>query len=283
LIERAKQFFRENISRRNGEDQSSDTMVENLRNLFGTTKVDLEKLQREAGNLPEDDDDTWMDVTMEDLDSMLQKKFKFSQADSSSSANPQDIPSKLKEFMSKVAEVEGVDLPTTSRSRSTPGTSEVSTSPCGAMDPMDFRADDFVSAMDKLLTDLGKPDEDWDESDDDSYSDEEGMKEIYSEHGFKQNSKLHELMNQMDKELSTTDVGKTFQAPDATQDSEEFDDVESFEPVDIDINALQNMLKSFQSQETPTGPSANLLRSVCYDISKASGEPHTKGQPKRKK
>ncbi|CAG7786026.1 unnamed protein product [Allacma fusca] len=282
LVGRAKNFFRQNISRKNGEDHSSDVTLESLRNLLKSVKVDLENLQREAENLPQDDDDAWMDINMEGLETILQKQFKINQA-TSSSVNPQDIPNKLKEFMSKVAEVEGVDLPSTSKRGSTKIPSEMPTSPCGAMDPIDFHAEDFVTAMDKLLIDLGKPDGDWDESeDDDSYSDEEGMKDIFNKHDFKKNSKLYELMNQMDKELSVTDVGKTFQAQPAAQNSEEFDDVESFEPVDIDINALTNMLKSFQNQELPTGPSTNLLQSVCFDMSKAAKGAESKLSAKSK-
>lgn len=38
-----------------------------------------------------------------------------------------------------------------------------------------------------------------------------------------------------------------------------FDDVEDFQPVDIDLNALKNILESFQSQMGAAGPASNLL------------------------
>lgn len=38
-----------------------------------------------------------------------------------------------------------------------------------------------------------------------------------------------------------------------------FEDIEDFRPVDIDMNALKNILESYQSQMGSAGPSSNLL------------------------
>lgn len=38
-----------------------------------------------------------------------------------------------------------------------------------------------------------------------------------------------------------------------------FDDIENFRPVDIDVNALKNMLESYKSQLGEAGPSTNML------------------------
>jgi hypothetical protein len=38
-----------------------------------------------------------------------------------------------------------------------------------------------------------------------------------------------------------------------------FSDIESFEPVDIDMNALRNILESYESQMGGPGPASNLL------------------------
>ena len=105
-------------------------------------------------------------------------------------------------------------------------------------------------------------------------------------HSFKKDSKIHQLMQDMDSELATTNVGKTFTEASSSgaegQISDEFDDVEKFEPVNIDINALTNMLKSFQNQEFPTGPSANLLKSVGFDISKVAGASKSESKSSKK-
>lgn len=38
-----------------------------------------------------------------------------------------------------------------------------------------------------------------------------------------------------------------------------FSDIESFEPVDIDVNALKNILASYQAQMGGAGPASNML------------------------
>lgn len=38
-----------------------------------------------------------------------------------------------------------------------------------------------------------------------------------------------------------------------------FSEVENFEPVDIDMNALKNILESYQAQMGGAGPASNLL------------------------
>lgn len=38
-----------------------------------------------------------------------------------------------------------------------------------------------------------------------------------------------------------------------------FSEVEHFEPVDIDMNALKNILESYQAQMGAAGPASNLL------------------------
>lgn len=38
-----------------------------------------------------------------------------------------------------------------------------------------------------------------------------------------------------------------------------FSDIESFEPVDIDMNAVQNMLASYEAQMGGPGPASNIL------------------------
>ena len=47
--------------------------------------------------------------------------------------------------------------------------------------------------------------------------------------------------------------------PGTSQDDDLFDDVEDFQPVDIDMNALKNILESYQSQMGAAGPASNLL------------------------
>lgn len=45
----------------------------------------------------------------------------------------------------------------------------------------------------------------------------------------------------------------------ASTESDNFEDIEAFEPVDIDMNVLKNILESYQSQMGGAGPASNLL------------------------
>ena len=67
-----------------------------------------------------------------------------------------------------------------------------------------------------------------------------------------------EVMRAMDKELSTSEIGQSFEKT----ESESFVDVEDFTPVDVNVNALKNILKSYHLQMGEAGPSSNLLGSM---------------------
>jgi len=45
----------------------------------------------------------------------------------------------------------------------------------------------------------------------------------------------------------------------ADSENDDFSDVEDFKPVDIDVNAFQHILKSYQEQLGLPGPAGNLL------------------------
>jgi hypothetical protein len=51
-----------------------------------------------------------------------------------------------------------------------------------------------------------------------------------------------------------------------------FEDIEAFEPVDIDMNALKNILESYQSQMGGAGPASNMLGPMGI---KLESEPQT--------
>ncbi|XP_039300568.1 protein ecdysoneless-like, partial [Nilaparvata lugens] len=76
-------------------------------------------------------------------------------------------------------------------------------------------------------------------------------------------TELKQYMDQMDRELSSTTLGQSFEkkvgkaAKKGMEDS--FSDIESFEPVDIDMNALKNILESYQAEMGGSGPASTLL------------------------
>lgn len=47
---------------------------------------------------------------------------------------------------------------------------------------------------------------------------------------------------------------------------EGFEDIEDFEPVDIDMNALKNILMSYKSQMGEAGPAENILAPLGVNL-----------------
>lgn len=73
---------------------------------------------------------------------------------------------------------------------------------------------------------------------------------------------LH-YMAEMDRELAKTTIGKSFEKKQREEGVEsDFDDIEDFEPVDIDMNAVKNMMESYKLQGAAAGPTSNLLSSI---------------------
>ncbi|XP_025409951.1 protein ecdysoneless isoform X2 [Sipha flava] len=139
---------------------------------------------------------------------------------------------------------------------------------------INFEPEKYEAALRSIL-DFKIPEDDWNESnssDMDSYGSD--CDDILSDRG----SSISKYMNQMDKELASTSLGSSFVKKETNSknkpkktvrinsnvqfdESEEdnFSDVEDFEPVDIDVNAFQNILKSYQEQLGLPGPAGNLL------------------------
>lgn len=117
--------------------------------------------------------------------------------------------------------------------------------------PMSFDPSSFSHAVQNILDFVIPDDDGWDLDSDSDMSD-------YGKDDDQNSSDMNdicELMRAMDKELSTTEMGQSFEKA----ESENFDDAEDFTPVDVDVNALKNILKSYNLQMGEAGPSSNLL------------------------
>lgn len=157
LAEKARSFFNDNLTEyvRLGHE---DVMLKHFKNSYNTINVDVKALKAQAQDLPQDDDESWMEIRTEEFDDLLQKHFK-TQASSLSS---KEIPQKLREFMNKISDFEGVEISDDENENKNhskaPKTKEEIPNGTTAeneleemLEPLDFKADEFVSAMDKLL------------------------------------------------------------------------------------------------------------------------------------
>ena len=67
-------------------------------------------------------------------------------------------------------------------------------------------------------------------------------------------------MKEMEEELAGTKIADTL-APPVTEE-DEFDDVEDFCPVKVDLRAVQDLVKTYTAQNGLPGPASSLLASV---------------------
>ncbi|XP_053953161.1 protein ecdysoneless [Anastrepha ludens] len=85
---------------------------------------------------------------------------------------------------------------------------------------------------------------------------------------------IKNYMDQMDKELAKTTIGQSFEnksasnVPKGTDD--DFDDIESFQPININVNTLKNIVDSYKSQLGGPGPVSNLLSAMGVGMSTAA-------------
>lgn len=147
---------------------------------------------------------------------------------------------------------------------------------------VEFNADSFTDALANVL-EFGVPEDDyWNNSEDESsgmssYGEEDlgdgGLSRKSSNTSQKSSTsafsatssgvdtQMKEYMKEMERELAATNLGNTF-ASNEDDGDDEFDDVENFEPVKVDMRAVQDLVKTYTAQNGMPGPASSLLGSV---------------------
>ncbi|XP_041645684.1 protein ecdysoneless homolog [Cheilinus undulatus] len=300
LVKSAENFFKQSVI---SKSSASSPGEEVLQLLHSCKPFDLEELRKQESELPPEDSDSWLDITAQDLERMMQEK-SGGRADvgsqkSSSTTQKQHVRSAeevgrksldrreeeeeagyslvavsqgMKKFLNAMSSHEGAELPWSSSTQ-----------------PFSFDPDSMATALDRLLG--GKEEEELDsddleeeeEDDDDAEEEEEttegsiGQAEL---NGTETLDSLKRYMDQMDQELMGTNIGQSFNATNHRKTSFDKssthpstkgnlptlegveDTVEEFQPLDVDLNLVTNLLESLSCQEGLAGPASNLLQSL---------------------
>lgn len=285
LLEAAQEYYKENRDSMKISQKIGDEILGKLKSL----DLNYEEYKKLEESLPEPNDDSWMNIDPTDLDNMLQKRYgikTFLTPDAN--ANPENLTDMLTNFLEKESDFEGVDVnenpatqklnlklhdpPLSASPLHLPGANTTATTKNS--NKIDFDPDGFCSQVQNLL-DLVIPEDKWESNSDMSdYSDDDDLlaKNIDELGGkAKSNDKdktISQYMAQMEQELAKTTIGQSFEkkAADPTKKAEhegdDFDDIEDFTPVDIDMNAIKNMYESYNLQGAAAGPTSNLLASM---------------------
>lgn len=215
------------------------------------------------------DSEDWMNISQEDFDNMMSERYGIKKTlrcntdDSEHDAN--DLGMNLNSFLTQKSEFDGVDFrPLLKDDTNKSAGASSNTQNTGNID---FNPDAFQAHLKDML-DFVIPEDNWDShSDSMSDFDEENIERNIDMMANSNPSKLSAYMEQMDRELAATTIGSSFKTKANpsnldVEDEEDFDDIESFEPVDIDVNALKNLAESYKAQLGNHGPTSSLLNSL---------------------
>ncbi|XP_039926885.1 protein ecdysoneless homolog isoform X2 [Hirundo rustica] len=240
--------------------------------LLQTTSIDLKEFEREAACLPPEDDDSWLDITPDALDQVLKEARNESLPSTNEEEQKYDLETvaeSMKAFVSKVSTHEGAEMPWSSDE------SHVT-----------FDMDSFSKALDRILgADSEELDsDDLDEEEEFDFSDEDDKDLDAGNQRQEQKVSPGELvgslkayMNEMDRELAQTNVGRSFTTQKRGASSVEAATSESagpdsgaedaeLAPVDVDMNLVANLLESYSAQAGLAGPTSNILQSMGVNL-----------------
>lgn len=274
LLESAKEYFKTNVDSMPYGLEVGNHMLETLKKIDCCT----DEFQTDDDGMDSDNDD-WLNVSPEELDRMLNSQYGIKKSFSSNGNNDaSEFADNIAGFLDKKSEFDGIDLDVdvkpippkrgikkgmavTFNDQTFNGTESESTN------HIDFNPDAFQSHIKEML-DLIIPEDNWESNSDMSdFADDDDLEKNIAE--MTNNLKADKIniktyMEQMDKELANTTIGKSFEKKPATDDG--FEDIENFEPVDIDVNALKNIAQSYQSQFGGPGPASSLLGSMGIQL-----------------
>lgn len=285
-LQNAKEYFKMFAdSRPIATDQAAQRVRKQLKELRSSHEsFSADEMQEYK---PIDDSDDWLNMSAEDLDKMLAERYgikkTFQANDDVDAQTATDLTGNLQQFLNQKSEFDGIDMRPEPPKR---GIKKKAESSFSAIEPttldestaVTFNPDTFQHHLQEML-DFIIPEDNWDSHSDMSDFDDEcigrniekmGTEVPASESTESGASSLAEYMQQMDLELAGTTIGKSFlpkaagEANGTADDS--FDDIESFEPVNIDVNALRNLAESYQAQLGGHGPAASILGSLGMNI-----------------
>lgn len=255
LLNKAKEYY---LNHRDSM-QYAPVIGQEILQLTRSLDYKTDELKEEEKDLPPDDDDTWLDVSPEELDKMLQERYgqkKIFAVNQNTDAT--NFTEKVTKFLNHVSDIDGAEFPNLESPRRPPrgikkkDLQNGQTSTIGNDDnKINFDPSSFSCAVQNILN-FVVPEDNWgSESDMSEYDHDDDEDAEPSDI----KSKMQEYMDEMDRELAATTIGRSFEK----KITDTFEDIEDFKPVDVDMNALKNILESYRSQMGEAGPSSNML------------------------
>ncbi|XP_056290946.1 protein ecdysoneless homolog isoform X1 [Pseudoliparis swirei] len=288
LTRSAENFFKQCVASKSSALSPGEEV---LQLLHRCSPINLEELKKRESLLPQEDSESWLDITTQDLEHMLQERSggrahdgsqnsqKVGGAEERGKETEDDkkeeeagfslvaVSQGMKNFLNAMSSHEGAELPWSSSAQ-----------------PFSFEPDSMANALDRLLvgskeeeldSDDLDDDDDEEEEDGDEGDEQEEEKEGHTEmNGTESLNGLRIYMDQMDQELMSTNIGQSFNqtngngsphasAPLHGEEEEQGEETEEeIQPLDVDLNLVANLLESLSCQSGLAGPASNLLQSL---------------------
>lgn len=276
LMTSAESFFRQSVTRTHRPDIHNPGGE--VLKVLQSASYSLEDLKKQEANLPPEDSDAWLDISPQELERLLAERGgrggtgeEVQEEESGYSLIA--VTQGMKNFINAMSSHEGAEIPRS----------------CLA-EPFRFDPDSVTSALDRLLgakDDELDSDDFEDEDDDDDDDDDEAVQSSVPQEqatGAETLDNLRKYMDEMDQELQSTNIGKSFtqnnrssnkaeasKSSSSTSASELLED--EIQPLDVDLNLVTNLLESLSSQAGLAGPASNLLQSLGLHIPPDADQP----------
>lgn len=265
LLNKAKEFY---INHRDSM-QYAPSIGQEILELTKTLDYKADQLRKEESDLAKDDDESWLDISPEELDKMLQERYGQKKVLSvNKDTDAATFTEKITKFLDHVSDIDGAEFPKLTEGASPrrpprgvrrkekckvqfSADTKMEADEVADTNKINFDPSSFSCAVQNILN-FVIPDDNWGSESDMSEYDED--RDVNCDDI---KNRMQQYMDQMDLELAETSIGQSFVKKNT--DAATFDDVEDFEPVDIDMNALKNILESYRSQMGEAGPSSNML------------------------
>ncbi|KAJ8958175.1 hypothetical protein NQ318_006114 [Aromia moschata] len=247
--------------------QYSPAVGQEILELAKTLEYNVEDLKSDERNLPKDDDDSWLNISPEDLDRMLQEKYgQKRNLQREQRRRRGQFHGEGRQFLAPRVRRRRRRVPRSKRLADQAPRRKNKTKVSFSQDTkkteqkpvnnkVNFDPNSFACAVQNILNFVIPEDDSWDLESDSDMSEYEEDNYVKDESYREVKDKMQEYMEQMDRELASTTIGESFEK----KNGDSFEDIESFKPVDIDVNALKNILESYRSQLGEAGPSSNML------------------------
>ncbi|XP_037931357.1 protein ecdysoneless [Teleopsis dalmanni] len=289
LLNTAREFFNEN----NGRFRTNAFVGNEIIDILKSADINVDQFRDEENNLKPSDCDDWLNINAEQLDAMLQERYgprKLYKPDGDIDAA--EFTKNITDFLEKQSQIEGIEndpeevkrdkdeikdkLKKNHSMRRACKQNSVITEPKQKSTNNDKLDDESsFSTHVRNFLDFVIPEDNWDSNSEMSdYEDDDDLeRNIESMTNTEMNidTDIKTYMAQMDKELSKTTIGQTYDTSKerkmANGSEDDFDDIESFNPVNINVNVLKNMMDSYKLQVGGPGPVSNLMRAMGAGMS----------------